>query len=158
MIKYALTCAEAHAFESWFASSDAYETQVKRGFVVCPTCGSDRVSKQLMAPALRTRRISDPDAREAPRADEPAPAPATELALLSERDRMLRAMLREVRAQVMANTEDVGATFAEEARKIHYGEAEQRSIRGEASLAEAQALHEEGITVMPVPMLPDERN
>jgi hypothetical protein len=97
------------------------------------------------------------DQSEPERTDEPGPV-AKDLALLSERDRMLREMLREVRAHVMANTEDVGATFADEARKIHYGETEQRSIRGQASLQEAQALHDEGITVLPLPILPDERN
>jgi hypothetical protein len=151
MIKYALACEQAHEFESWFPSSDAFETQRKQGFVTCPYCNSAKVEKQIMAPSVaRTDKA-------------PAPMPAAEaapqaVAVLSERERQLRDALRALRDHVMKNSENVGKGFVEEARKMHYGEAEERSIYGEADLAEARALLEEGIEVMPLPTIPDDRN
>jgi hypothetical protein len=148
MIKYALACEQAHEFESWFPSSEAYDTQRKRGFVTCPFCNSAKVEKQIMAPSVsRTDR--------APAA--PAPEPQA-VALLSEKQKEIRALIRAMREHVMKNAENVGRDFAEEARKIHYGEAEQRSIYGEADLAETRALLEEGIDVLPLPAGPDDRN
>ena len=148
MIKYALACEQAHEFESWFPSSDAFETQRKRGFVTCPFCNSAKVEKQIMAPAIA-------------RTDKPPKVPAPEaqlVAVLSERERELRAALRALREHVMKNAEDVGKGFVEEARRMHYGETEERSIYGEADLAEAKALLEEGIDVLPLPVVPDDRN
>ncbi|WP_262271996.1 MULTISPECIES: DUF1178 family protein [Microvirga] len=148
MIKYALACEQAHEFESWFPSSDAFETQRKRGFVTCPFCNSAKVEKQIMAPSVaRTDR--------APKVAAPDTQPVT---VLSERERELRAALRALREHVMKNAEDVGKGFVEEARKMHYGETEERSIYGEADLAEAKALLEEGIDVLPLPVVPDDRN
>ncbi len=149
MIKYALACEQAHEFESWFPSSDAFETQRKRGFVTCPFCNSAKVEKQIMAPSVaRTDK--------APKA---APPPEAQgYAVLSEREREIRAALRALREYVLKNSEDVGRNFVEEARKIHHGEAEERSIYGEADLAEARALLEEGIDVLPLPVVPDDRN
>ena len=148
MIKYALACEQAHEFESWFPSSEAFETQRKRGFVTCPFCNSAKVEKQIMAPSVaRTDK--------APKAPAPEPQP---VAVLSERERELRAALRALREHVMKNAENVGKGFVEEARKMHYGETEERSIYGEADLAEARALLEEGIDVLPLPMVPDDRN
>jgi len=148
MIKYALACEQAHEFESWFPSSEAFETQRKRGFVTCPYCNSAKVEKQIMAPSVaRTDK--------APKV--PAPEPQA-VAVLSERERELRAALRALREHVMKNAENVGKGFVEEARKMHYGETEERSIYGEADLAEAKALLEEGIDVMPLPVVPDDRN
>ena len=154
MIKYALACEQAHAFESWFPSSDAFETQRKRGFVTCPVCDSPKVEKQIMAPAL-ARRDRDPALRR------PAEAPASEtqrMAILSEHEQQIRTMLKALREHVTRNAEDVGERFADEARKMHYGETEHRSIYGEANLQEAQALWEEGIEVHPLPILPGDRN
>jgi hypothetical protein len=148
MIKYALACEQAHEFESWFPSSEAFETQRKRGFVTCPYCNSAKVEKQIMAPSVaRTDK--------APKAPTPEVQP---VAVLSERERELRAALRALREHVLKNAEDVGKGFVEEARKIHYGETEERSIYGEADLAEARALLEEGIDVLPLPVVPDDRN
>lgn len=160
MIKYALQCERGHGFESWFPDSAAYETQRKRGLVDCPSCGSIRIEKQIMAPHVRTRSDErGPDRQQVEAAAQaPAAAPDQSLVMAAEQARQLRAMIRELHARVAASTEDVGAKFAEEARKIHHGEAEERAIRGKASLAEAIELHEEGIGVMPLPMLPDERN
>ena len=148
MIKYALACEQAHEFESWFPSSEAFETQRKRGFVTCPFCNSARVEKQIMAPSVA-------------RKDKPPEAPAAipqPVAVLSEREQEIRAALRALRDHVMKNAENVGKGFVEEARKMHYGETEERSIYGEADLAEARALLEEGIEVLPLPVAPDDRN
>ncbi len=156
MIKYALACEQAHEFESWFPSSDAFETQRKRGFVTCPVCDSPKVEKQIMAPAL-ARRDRDP-APPVAAAPEAAPAEAQPVAILSEREQQLRAMLKALREHVAKTAENVGGRFADEARKMHYGETEHRSIYGEAKLEDAQALWEEGIEIHPLPILPDDRN
>ena len=148
MIKYALACEQAHEFESWFPSSEAFESQRKRGFVTCPFCDSVKVEKQIMAPSVA-------------RTDKALTAPAPEaqpVAILSEKERELRAALRALREHVMKNAEDVGKGFVEEARKMHHGETEERSIYGEADLAEARALLDEGIDVLPLPVVPDDRN
>ncbi len=155
MIKYALCCEDGHAFESWFANAAAFDTQAKRGFVQCPVCGTKQVSKAIMAPRVVTRAAA-PQTGDAPGA-EPTAATAP-VALLDERHRELRAMLRAVRARMMADGEDVGPRFAAEARRIHDGDAAERPIYGQATLADAKALLEEGIGVMPVPMLPDEHH
>jgi hypothetical protein len=150
MIKYALACENDHEFESWFPSSDAYETQVKRGFVSCPICNSTKVEKRVMAPRVaRTDRVPVTS----PQASETAP-----VAILSEKEMQIRAMLKAVREHVMQNAENVGKGFAEEARKMHYGEIEHRSIYGEATPIEARELLEEGIEVHPLPIVPDDRN
>ncbi|MEZ0169237.1 DUF1178 family protein [Microvirga sp. TS319] len=147
MIKYALACEQAHEFESWFPSSEAFETQRERGFVTCPFCDSPKVDKQIMAPSV-ARTDKAPDAK----------PEAQPMAVLSDREREIRAALRALREHVIRNSEDVGKDFVEEARKMHYGEAEERSIYGEADLEEARALLEEGIDVLPIPHVPDDRN
>ena len=152
MICYALACEAGHGFESWFRSSDDFDAQAKRGLVACPVCNSVKVQKQVMAPRLaRTDRAEVPEAPAI--ADEAAP-----VALVDDKARALRALIGEFRKQLAANSEDVGSAFAEEARKIHYGESEERSIHGQATAKEAQALAEEGVGFLPLPMLPDERN
>jgi hypothetical protein len=161
VIRYALACHKGHTFESWFASSDAYDKQAKRGLVSCPLCGSVKVEKALMAPQLtRTERQKTVRKRKAPIADT-AQAPseaASPVAIVSDAEREFRAKLREVREHLTKNSQDVGAKFPEEARKMHYGEADHRSIHGEASLDDAKALVEEGIDFYPLPALPEERN
>jgi hypothetical protein len=149
MIRYSLVCEAGHGFESWFPSSDSYDAQVERGLVTCPVCDTAKVGKALMVPSVaRTDRGS---AAPAPQAEAP-------ITMIAEPERQIRAMLRALREHVMAHAEHVGARFPEEARKIHYGEAEGRSIYGEASQAEARALIEEGIDVAAIPVLPDDRN
>ena len=154
MIRYALTCDKRHGFESWFKSSTAYDDQVTRGLLVCPVCGSTKVEKAMMAPTVAKRQ------RRAPAA--PAPAPAAEdkspVALLSQPERELRSKLKELRDQLIKNADYVGPRFAEEARKMHYGEIEHRSIYGEASAEEATSLLDDGIEFHPLPHLPNERN
>jgi hypothetical protein len=167
MIRYKLICVKGHEFESWFANSATYDKQARRGLVECPNCGSSKVEKALMTPRLaRTKKsgvaISAPP--EAVSAPEPAtapaatPEPAAPVAVISPQERELRAKLKELRDHLVANAENVGGRFPEEARKMHYGEKKHRSIYGSASPDDAKALHEEGIEFAPLPVLPDERN
>jgi hypothetical protein len=158
VIHYSLVCHKGHDFESWFASSAAYDKQVKRGLVSCPLCGSAKVEKAIMAPRLARKDKSTPIV--AP-AEESAPAPAqapTPVAMISPQEKEFRAKLKELRDHLTANADNVGKKFPEEARKMHYGEIEHRSIFGEASPQDAKDLHEEGIEFHPLPVLPDERN
>jgi hypothetical protein len=163
VIRYALVCERRHAFESWFADSAAYDRQAARALVTCPVCGSTKVEKAIMAPALgRGSKSKSIDAREAATQAEGTPAEAaseaTPVAMISQHERELRAKLKELRDHLVKNADYVGQKFPEEARKMHYGEIEHRSIYGEASASDAKALHEEGIEFHPLPVLPDERN
>ena len=144
MIKYALGCAEGHAFDSWFPDSAAYEKQRKRGFVVCPECGSTRVDKAIMAPAVVGGERSAAEA-------------GPEIVADDRRQRAREFFLR-MRREIESNTDDVGARFPQVARAIHLGEEPERGIRGRASLAEAKSLVEDGVAVLPMPMLEDELN
>jgi hypothetical protein len=154
MIKYALQCDNGHGFESWFPDSASYDMQAKRGFVTCPVCGSVKVEKQIMAPRVRNSE----ERRSLAKRDAAPEAPPQQMAMLSDEAQQMRAMIRELHKKVKASTVDVGENFADEARKIHAGEVEEKAIRGKASLEEAKALREEGISVLPLPPLPDERN
>jgi hypothetical protein len=157
MIRYTLVCERTHNFESWFANSAAYDKQVKRGLVGCPVCGSTKVDKAIMAPRLgrSDKAIDVPQA--APPAAPPAETPAP-VAMMSPQEREFRSKLKELRDHLTKNADNVGRKFPDEARKMHYGEIEHRSIYGEASPQEAKDLHEEGIEFHPLPVLPDERN
>ena len=158
MIRYSLICDERHEFESWFSDSAAYDKQVKRKLVSCPHCGSVKVEKAIMAPRL-SRGAEPASAPAAPPTEAPA---ATEskspVAMISPQEQELRTKLKELRDELVKNADYVGPKFPDEARKMHYGEIEHRSIYGEASPQEAKELHEEGIEVHPLPILPDERN
>lgn len=162
MIRYALACDQAHEFESWFPSSDAFEAQKARGLVSCPACGSEKVEKQIMAPPVVARTAAPGPAPLQPAvasdAPEPPAPPPQPVAMFSERERELRAMVKALREHVEKTADHVGERFPDEARKMHYGESEHRSIYGQASLAEAKEMLEEGIEIHPLPMLPDERN
>jgi hypothetical protein len=164
MIRYALICKRDHAFESWFQNSAAYDKQVKRSLVTCPVCGTAKVEKAIMAPrvsaAAENEIVAPPSpapAASPPAAPQPAAAPAP-VAVMSPPERELRQKLKEIRDHILKNANYVGPRFSEEARKIHYGETEHRSIYGEASPEEAKALHEEGIEFHPLPILPDDQN
>ena len=146
-----LQCRHGHAFEGWFASQGDYESQRERGLLTCPVCNDAEVSKKLSAPRLNLGRSPEPaapvaEAPQVPPAATATPALPARPALPQE---LQAAMLKMVR-HVMANTEDVGKQFAEEARKIHYGEAENRNIRGQASREETEALLDEGIDILPL--------
>ena len=141
MIRFSLHCDQAHEFEGWFRDNADYDTQSKRGFVECPVCGSHKVSKSLMAPAVSTGRKKEKMA----------------LAANAEQKKLMAA-LKEISRQVRENAENVGDKFAEEARKIHFGETEARGIYGEATPEEARDLIEYGVEFMPLPVFPDDRN
>jgi len=161
MIRYALVCERGHDFESWFQDSAAYDKQAKRELVTCPQCGSAKVEKAIMAPRLSaaSKKQHRPTEAPAPTADAPAALPApTPVAMISPQEQEFRAKLKELRDHLTKNADNVGAKFPEEARKMHYGEIEHRSIYGVASPDEAKDLSEEGIEFHPLPLLPDERN
>ncbi|HXZ21460.1 MAG TPA: DUF1178 family protein [Pseudolabrys sp.] len=160
MIRYSLNCERGHNFESWFQDSEAYEKQANHGLVTCPHCGSAKVEKAIMAPHLsatakkRRASVAPPATPAAP--DTPsAPAP---VAMISPQEQELRSKLKELRDHLTKNADNVGTKFPEEARKMHYGEIEHRSIYGVASTEEAKEMAEEGIEFHPLPTLPDERN
>ncbi|MGA7489496.1 MAG: DUF1178 family protein [Xanthobacteraceae bacterium] len=160
MIRYALACDNGHAFESWFQSSAAYDKQVKRGLLTCPLCNSAKVEKTIMAPRVSgaKRRGATPAPEPASPAQPQAAAGPGPVAMLSPQEREFRSKLKELREHLVKNADYVGRRFPEEARKMHYGEIEHRSIYGEASPEQANELHEEGIEFHPLPVLPDERN
>ena len=169
MIRYTLNCEHGHTFESWFQNSAAYDKQAKRALVTCPVCGSAKVEKAIMAPRLARAEAAAPAEAlpmplpampaSLPAPQPPLPAPRkTPVAIMSPQERELRKKLKELREHVTKNADYVGPRFPEQARKIHYGEVEHRSIYGEASPDEAKALHEEGIEFHPLPILPDEFN
>jgi len=156
MIHYALVCDKGHNFESWFPSSAAFDKQAKRGIVTCPHCGSAKVEKAIMAPRLSSASKK----RHAP-ADVPtvaAPPANAPVAMISPQEHEFRSKLKELREHLTKNADNVGAKFPDEARKMHYGETEHRSIYGVATPDDAKELIEEGIEFHPLPILPDERN
>ena len=131
MIAYQLRCRNGHAFEGWFRDSAAFDAQQSDGKLACPRCNSKRIEKAVMAPAIAGRAREQAQARSA---------------------------LRALRRKMLAEAEHVGGAFPEEARKIHYGETDERAIYGEASGAEVEALLEEGVPVAPLPPDPDAVN
>jgi hypothetical protein len=170
MIRYALACAKGHDFESWFANSAGFDKQRKRGLISCPACGSTKVEKAIMAPRLARADVEEiapptpqppvPPAAASPLPPMPVPLPPgkSAVAMTQPQERELRKKLKELRDHVTKNASYVGPRFPEEARKMHYGEIEHRSIYGEASPDDAKALHEEGIEFHPLPVLPDDHN
>jgi hypothetical protein len=144
-----LQCAHAHGFEGWFASEGDFQDQLARGLVECPLCGDAAITKMPSAPRLNLG-ASEPAAAPAS-ASASAPAPARQEVMSAPNPELQAAWMQLVK-QVMTQTEDVGERFAEEARKIHYGESEERGIRGQASREETRALLEEGISVLPLPI------
>ena len=162
-----LHCAHQHSFEGWFASEDDFQSQLSRGLVTCPICGDATITKMLSAPRLNLSsargepqpRSSEtaaddtpdqPSTQVAPPASVPVPLSPQEVASLAPAQ--LQAAWMQMVRHVVANTEDVGTQFSEEARKMHYGETEHRNIRGHATPEETEALLDEGIQVMPLPM------
>jgi len=142
LIRYSLSCDNAHEFEGWFSESADFDRQVASGFLTCPVCNSAAISKLLMAPSVSTARKKDE---------------MQTLAMDAARKEAM-AKLKEAVDAIKANAEDVGAKFPEEARKIHYGEADARGIIGKATPDEAQALVDEGIEIAAIPVLPDDIN
>ena len=158
MIRYALHCEHDHTFESWFADSSAYEQQVKRKLVSCPVCSSVKVEKAIMAPRIVGKKGREPAAEPTP-TPVVAETPATGTTpLMMAQEREVRAKLKELRDHIVKNADNVGESFPNEARKMHYGEIEHSPIYGEASPEEAKALIDEGVEVSPLPVLPEDRN
>ena len=141
MIRFSLSCDREHAFDAWFRSNDDYETQRRRGLVECPSCGSSKVSKALMAPSVSTGKKRE------------------KMALaMNEAQRQAMAELKALSKKMRENSDYVGEKFAEEARKIHFGETEARGIYGEATPDQARELAEDGVAFMPIPVFPDDQN
>jgi hypothetical protein len=141
MMHLSLVCEKAHEFEGWFRSNEDFDAQSARSFVSCPHCGSTKVERALMAPAVSTGRKHE----------------QMTLAAGAEQ-RKLMAEMKQMAQKLRENSENVGPRFAEEARRIHFGEAEARSIYGEASVDEVRSLAEDGVGFMPLPAFPDEQN
>jgi hypothetical protein len=163
-----LQCSLGHSFEGWFGSQADYDAQRERSLVTCPVCNDSEITKMLSAPRLNLGHGAAPEPKpgqgapaavagsaagspSSPTADAASAAPARPDVAPEALQHMQAALLNMVR-HVMANTEDVGPQFAEEARKIHYGEREARHIRGQATREETEALLDEGIEVMALPV------
>ena len=140
MIRYSLNCDKAHAFDSWFASAEAFGALAQGGKLSCPTCGSLTVTKALMAPSVRPARK--------------AAAALETKGQLSQPQSEVETALAEMRRQVESNSDYVGVNFVAEARKMHLGEVPERSIYGEARFDDAKTLLEEGIAIAPLPFMP----
>jgi len=149
VIVYSLVCQKGHEFEGWFRDSAAFEAQSAGGKVLCPSCSSRKVTKAIMAPRLSKAVGHGKDSP--PEAAAPQPAADTQVRGI---DPKLATMLTELRAHVEKNYDYVGERFAEEARKIHYGETEERRIYGEAKAEDVRSLLDEGVEIAPLPPLP----
>ena len=136
-----LQCAQQHVFEGWFASEENYLDQRARGLIACPVCGDASITKKLSAPRLNLGAPSRSDT-----------SPTQDLVVPAGQDELLQAAWMAVARRIIANTDDVGNQFAEEARKIHYGETKERGIRGQATREETESLIDEGIAVMSLPL------
>ena len=161
MILYDLKCRKDHVFETWFRNSAAYDEQVAAGAIACPVCGSKKIEKALMAPRLATGgRARDPAVGETAGGAEDGPTgePSGKVAMRAVKETAeaaeIMGQLRKLRQKVEANCDYVGGEFAEEARKIHYGEQDPRNIYGETSDKQAKELHDEGVTFSRVPWAP----
>jgi len=165
-----LECAQGHCFEGWFGSQDDYDSQRARGLVTCPVCNDRDILKKLSAPRLNlghgvstggeatpagsrdTATPGNPVSAQSPTLEPAAESHSADLRVRPDTLQQMQTAMLEMVRHVIANTEDVGSQFAEEARKIHYGEREVRSIRGQATREETEALIDEGIDVLPLPV------
>lgn len=150
-----LRCEHGHGFEGWFASGDAFEDQLARGLVECPVCGTTTVVKLLAAPRLNLSGARAPTASAAGASDpEMPPSPQVDKLGAMAPSPTPQARWMDAVRHLMASTENVGDRFAEEARKMHYGEADERAIRGRATREQTEALLDEGIEVVTLPIPP----
>lgn len=148
-----LQCAHSHSFEGWFASEDDFQDQLARGLVTCPLCGDGAIRKKLSAPRLNLSTARGEPHTAAVAAPQVTPEPAkadVAQTLASMSPEQMQAAWLQMTRHVLAHTEDVGERFADEARRMHHGEAAHRNIRGQASAEETEALLEEGVSVMPL--------
>lgn len=147
MIRYTLKCSAGHSFESWFASSAAFDGLHRAGQLECAVCGSRSLDRAPMAPRVRTSRPG-PEAPQGPRRDADR-----QPSLSAPPDGTLARMVRALRDRIERETDDVGPRFAEEARAIHTGDAPERAIRGEAAPHEVRRLVEDGVPILPLPFV-----
>lgn len=148
-----LHCAHGHAFEGWFASEEDFRSQLVRGLVECPMCGDVQIRKALSAPRLNLRAAAQsPSAPLRGPMPGPAISAAGDAAQILSSSKALQAAWLRITRHVVAHTEDVGDGLAKEARRIHRGEAQERPIRGQVSVREAERLLDEGIGVLPLPL------
>ena len=160
MIHYQLRCSADHAFDGWFRDSAAFDTQAERGLVECPACGDTRVNRALMAPRIaKSRPVLDGKALDGKALDGKTGEPAAAApAPVADKDAVppgkVRAALQRLRAEVERSCDYVGPDFAEEARRIHRGDADPRGIYGETTPEQAEALADDGIEVARIPWLP----
>lgn len=159
MIKFALRCDRGHGFESWFRDGAAYEALAAQGNLICADCGSSAVTKAVMAPSIVTARAvaTVPSEAPAPPVAPAAPSARTPV-MMGPEERSLRDMVRSLHRKIAETSENVGGAFPEEARRIHEGDAPQRAIHGQATGEQVKALLEDGVPLLPIPPLPDERN
>ena len=141
MMRFSLHCDQSHEFEGWFRNNEDFDNQTARGLVQCPVCHSPNVNKALMAPSVTTGRTKEKIA-----------------ATMGEAQRKLLDEMREISRKVKENADYVGDRFAEEARKIHNGEVAERGIYGEATRDEVTSLVEDGVEILPLPVLPEDYN
>jgi hypothetical protein len=177
MIAYDLRCASAHIFEGWFASSTAYDDQQSRGLICCPVCGDTSIAKVPTAPFIGRKSNQSAQAaptetpaaasnganpvslpNDKPKAKAKANIPVSNTPMNPEAMKQLIDTLAKAQTEALKSSEWVGRKFADEARAIHYGETQARQIHGEASIKEAQALEEEGVSIaaLPIPLIPPE--
>jgi hypothetical protein len=150
-----LRCAQQHGFEGWFASEEDFAGQLAAGFLVCPLCGDAQIQKMLTAPRLNLRGSRQDCAQDPPsKAESATGSDKTDSSVAGAPVAPLQAQLLKAMREVIANTEDVGDRFADQARAMHHGDIDPRSIRGRTTPAVARELLEEGIEVMPLPNLP----
>lgn len=153
MILYDLKCRKDHVFETWFRDSAAYDEQAAAGAIACPVCGSKKIEKALMAPRLAKGGRARDDAEGASKGGTKGGTGTVAVKETAEAAELI-GQLRELRRKVEENCDYVGGNFAEEARKIHYGEEDPRNIYGETSDRQAKELREEGVTFSRVPWAP----
>lgn len=151
MIRFSVQCPEGHIFESWFKSSDAFDSLSKAGMVTCPECGEPSREKALMAPRVATSK------RAAPPAQQNISETQANMHALAAPQSEAEIALRDLRRKVQDNSEYVGDKFADEARAIHLGDAPERSIYGETSREDARKLMEDGVPVAPLPFVPSRK-
>ena len=154
MIKYQLICDQQHEFEGWFGDSTAFEAQQESGLLSCPVCGCGSVRRALMAPNLASPKTRKSSAEPTRAGDQSPSSAATLPPEAAQRMQALMTEMRALQARIKDECRDVGTDFAEEARKIHYGEVEPEGIYGHATAEEREALDEEGIDVLDMPWLP----
>ena len=145
MIKFSLACEKEHEFEIWFSSNDDFVSQKSKSLIACPFCHSTKVDKTLMSPAITNITSADESTN-------------TVLVAPDDKQRKIIEKMRKLRKELLSDAKDVGDKFPEEARKIHYGESEEKGIYGQAGPQEIEELWDEGIPVAPLPDLPEDAN